>query len=108
MGSPRPAGGMCICLPVIAVSGREVSTVRPASWGRSVMVGRIWSLWGVWSRLTVVCLERGEAVQREAEAGDPFQQPLEVGGVDDLSGYLRDAVMGGDRHPFEDRGVPGS
>ena len=39
------------------------------------MVGWIASLWGVWSHLTVVCLERGEAVQREAEASDPFQQP---------------------------------
>ena len=89
---------------------REVSTVRlPGLWGgvRSWPVG-FGRFRGLCGRLSVLCLERGEAVHREAEAGDPFEQPLEVGGVDDLSGYLRDAVVGGDRHPFKCRGVAGS
>ena len=70
---------MCICRPVIVVSGREVSTVRLAGLGafghgRSDLVSS--GICADASPFAVV--ERRDAVQREAEAGDPFEQPLEV------------------------------
>src|SRR5690348_3520126 len=56
----------------------------------------------------VVGLEWGEAVQGEAEAGDPFEQPLEMRLVDDRPGDVCLTVVGADRHPVERRGVAGS
>ena len=60
---------------------RPRSNDGQAGWarGRSVMVGRIWSLRGVCAAASPFSVvERGDAVQRESEAGDPFEQPLEV------------------------------
>ena len=45
--------------------------------------------------------EWGEAVQRQSESGDSFEQSLEVRLVDDPPRDLRLAVMGAQRHAVE-------
>ena len=59
----------------------------------------------LWVRLRasvgVLGFEWVEAVQRESEAGDPFEQPLELRVVDYRPDDLCLAVIGADRHAVE-------
>jgi hypothetical protein len=56
-----------------------------------------------WLRVSLCVLgfEWGEAVQREPEAGDPFEQPVEMRLVRDQPDDLSLTVMGANRHPVE-------
>ena len=60
-----------------------------------------------WLRVSlgVLGLEWGEAVQRESEAGDPFEQPLEMRLVDDRPGDVYLTVMSVQLQPVERGGV---
>jgi hypothetical protein len=64
----------------------------------------------MWLRasLGILGLEWGEAVQRESEAGDPFEQPVEMRLVDDGPGDVCLTVVGADGHPAERGRVAGS
>src|SRR5450755_4517427 len=80
---------------------RKVMSSRSLRCSAGVVGDFGWLCMRLRAGLAVLGFEWVEAVQRQSESGDSFEQPLEMRLVDDRPADLRLAVMGADRHAVE-------